>query len=72
MRTVLATLPDGLLVMSVVVNDQPLPRHFYRIVDQDGRTVSEYVALHDLAAYLQDLPAVDRSDPRYGTRTRAG
>lgn len=54
----LATLPDGTSVVSVVVNDLPRPRHLYRIVSSSGTTLREHDTLHDVAGFLLEQGTV--------------
>lgn len=50
--SVLATLADGSSIMSVVIDDAPLPRHIYRVIGPDGDVISEKGSLGDLTDFL--------------------
>lgn len=49
---VLATLPDGLWVISVVIDDLPVARHLYRVTGPDGAVIGEHATLCGVADFL--------------------
>jgi hypothetical protein len=51
-RSVLATLPDGSLILSVVIEDLPR-QHLYRVVSSDGTLIGTYPTLKQLADFLE-------------------
>jgi hypothetical protein len=52
-RSVLATLADGSLIVSVVVEGLPL-RHLYSVVSSDGTLIGTHPTLKQLADFLEE------------------
>lgn len=52
MSCVLARLPDGLCVISVVIDDLPAARHLYRVTGPNGVVICEHATLSGVAHFL--------------------
>jgi hypothetical protein len=59
MSTLLATMPDGSSVQSVMIDGSP-PGHLYRVVGSDGTILDECPALRQLTHYLAKYDANKR------------
>lgn len=49
---VLARLPDGFWVVSVIIDDLPAARHLYRVTGPNGGVICEHARLSEVADFL--------------------
>lgn len=52
MSFVLARLPDGVWVVSVMIDDLPVARHLYRVTGPNGVVICEQTRLSEVADFL--------------------